>query len=532
MNAVLDQRAQTLTKPAILPDSGAGGRWFASKDLWWLVFVGIATALLCAPFLRTIYAVSDEGILLNGADRILRGQRLYTDFFAYLPPGGFLLVAGWFAIAGISLVSARVLLILAIVGLACFTFMACRLVSRSVLWSALLVLGWVVMSQGVGTQISHHWFTALFAMICAWASIASIAYPQQWLRWPLIAGLAAGAAGMVTPHQGAFVVLAATTVFITAPRPKTQTGLFLLATAVVPMCLLLYVIGLAALKDGVDDVIVFNATRYAADQSVSFARDASQQDFPLRYLFPAAAILTLLTFVRNWRAALHDRIFRSCMAYELAAFVACFPRPDMFHIAVSIPLEFPLAAYCIDRLTSSWRPLYSYLAAAVVIGVCMPAARAFSWAAQKAEHGRVVSLPRGNIILSVDGAQQLAAHVARTPAGAAYFFYPVETLLPFLTGRPQVGRLDWLEPEYSTPAQYQDACVSMMKTAQWIVVARMNATDWKAQFPSIPDPEPKERMQFERIMDGSSEFVAHYGWFELRRRVPGLDESACTSITR
>src|SRR6202012_1375051 len=79
-----------------------------SGDIWWLVFVGVATGLLCAPFLRTVYAVSDEGILLIGADRILRGERIYGDFSAYLPPGGFVMMAAWFGIAGISMLSARV----------------------------------------------------------------------------------------------------------------------------------------------------------------------------------------------------------------------------------------------------------------------------------------------------------------------------------------------------------------------------------------------------------------------------------------
>ena len=95
-------------------------------DSWWLIFVGLVTVVLCVPFLRSIIWLPDEGVLLHGAERILNGEKLYLDFFEFLPPGGFLVTAGWFALAGISFESARCLAILTIVGIACFTYLACR----------------------------------------------------------------------------------------------------------------------------------------------------------------------------------------------------------------------------------------------------------------------------------------------------------------------------------------------------------------------------------------------------------------------
>jgi hypothetical protein len=483
------------------------------------------------PFLRTIYAVSDEGILLDGAERMLRGGRIYDDFFAYLPPGGFVIVAAWFGIAGVSMLSARVLAIATIVGIACFTYMTCRLVSRNALGSAVLALGWVVMSQGALTQVSHHWFTTLFAMICGWASIGSITDRQRWLRWPLIAGIAGGAAGMVTSTRGALAVLAAMTTFSTGPNYKAKSGIFVLATAIVPIGLLLYVIWIGALPAAFDDVIVFDATQYAGVQAVPFAWGASQQNLPLEFLFPFAAILTLLTFARDWRTGLHDRIFRSCIAFGIAGVVGCYPRPDIGHVAFAAPMALPLVAYCMQRLTQSWQPIYRYVAAAVMIIACIPAARAFSWAVQNSLHLATVQTPRGSVAFTVDGARELVARVASTPPGATYFFYPVEELLPFLTARMQVGPLDRLVPDYNTPAQYQDACIAVMRSAQWIVLASLDSAGWKAMYPAMRDPDPKERVQFERVLTSAFAFVERDGWFELRRRVPGLDESACSSIT-
>src|SRR5262245_57833806 len=123
-------------------------RGSSSSSYWWLLLVGLIAAVLCLPFIRVV-GPGDEGVLLNGAERILRGSRLYTDFFEFLPPGGFLLTAAWFSVAGISVGSVRALTILTIVGIACFTYLACRLACKNAPLSALLATGWVVMSQGI-----------------------------------------------------------------------------------------------------------------------------------------------------------------------------------------------------------------------------------------------------------------------------------------------------------------------------------------------------------------------------------------------
>jgi hypothetical protein len=84
---------------------------------------------------------------LHGAERLLRGDRLYIDFFEFIPPGGFIIMAAWFGITGISISSARLLAILTITGIACFTYLACRQASKHEFSSALVAIGWAVMSR-------------------------------------------------------------------------------------------------------------------------------------------------------------------------------------------------------------------------------------------------------------------------------------------------------------------------------------------------------------------------------------------------
>ena len=69
----------------------------------WLLLVGATVLMICLRFIHFVFGLGDEGVLLHGAQRLLQGQRLYVDFFEFLPPGGFVIVTAWFSIAGVSL---------------------------------------------------------------------------------------------------------------------------------------------------------------------------------------------------------------------------------------------------------------------------------------------------------------------------------------------------------------------------------------------------------------------------------------------
>jgi hypothetical protein len=500
-----------------------------------LLFVGATTFALCLPFMRPIFGLGDEGMLLHGAERLLRGQRLYVDFFEFLPPGGFLIVTAWFGIAGVSLWSARLLAILTITGIACFIYLACRQASRHAPSSALVAIGWAVMSQGFWTQISHHWFTTLLSMVAAWAALASVGHPQPWQWQPLIAGLAAGAAAMVTPTRGALAMLAAATAFVGSRCQRTSLIAFALGSALLPICLLMYVIGQDALAAAFDDVIVFTATRYASIQSVPFGHFVNDQSRPLKYLFPLVALLTLVICVRDWRTALHDRLFRTCVAFGLAGFIGCFPRPSMAHIAFATPLACPLVTYCTKRIVASWPRKYCYALAALAISICIPSVAAFSFVAYTALHGELVTTPKGRAAFLNDGTRELMARIAAVPSVPSsdrYFFYPRMAMLPFLTGREHVSKYDMFAPGFTLPSQYQEACISALRHASWLVIDRnWSDSDFvRAHYPAIRNVEPPETKRFELALQSGFELVAREGAFELRRRVQTVDETVCGDI--
>ena len=515
-------------------DRGVHGS--SSNCYWWLPLVGLITVALCLPFFRTVLYPGDEGVLLHGAERMLRGDRLYADFFELLPPGGFVLTQAWFSVAGISIGSVRSLAILTIVGIACFTCLACWQASKNAPLSAILATVWVLLLQGHWVQLNHHLLTTFFSMVAAWAALASIDNARRWLCWPLIAGLAAGMAAMVTPHRGVLAVLAAAVVFLRLWRHRAESIVYMLGCALVPACLLTYVVWHHAFAAAYDDVIGFTLGRYAGIQSVPFGFGG--QNLPLKILFPLAASLTLLVCARDWRSCLRDRLLWQCAAFALAGLLGCFPRPDLAHIGFSVPLACPLLACCISRLTQKWRMVwwrYRYLVvvvAGVVIGFCVTSSLNYLRISKEALRQEIVLTPRGGVaFVTLPEAPGLLSRIAATPAGEAYFFYPYLPMLPFLTTREHVSKYDIFLPGYTLPSQYQDACISVMRHASWVVIdRRMTHKFLKQVYPAMRESEPRETKRFEQVLGGSFELVAQEGAFELRRRRQGIGETACAGI--
>jgi hypothetical protein len=367
-------------------------------------------------------------------------------------------------------------------------------------------------------------------MIAAWITLTGVEHVRLWLWGPLTAGITAGAAVMVTPHRGALTMLAAATAFLNLRRYRAELMAYAVGCALVPVCILAYIIRHNALVAAVDDVILFTTTRYSSiNTGVPFGAWAG---IHLTWMFPLAGLIAVLAFVRGWRNCLQDRVFWTCVAVGLAGFAGCFPRPDELHISVAAPLVCPLLAYGVNRFTRPWAAKYRYAAAALAIASLIPSARGFWFEAEKALYGDIVPMPRGGITSPLQGMRSLAVRIAATPSGDAYFFYPYDAMLPFLTARRHVSTYDIFTPGYTTPSQYQEACVLAMRGASWVVTDRTwTPKRLTTTFPGIRDPDPPEKKRFEQALETGFEFVAREGLFELRRRVRGVDETLCTGIT-
>jgi Dolichyl-phosphate-mannose-protein mannosyltransferase len=133
-----------------------------------LVFL-LSFAYLCL-FRRYTTMEPDEGIILAGAERILRGQVLYRDFFSYFTPGSYYLVALALKVFGDSFVVARTLVALEGAVCAAITYLLARRVcGRGVaLATAALV---TLTALPYRFLVLHNWDSTLWACLAVWAAV-------------------------------------------------------------------------------------------------------------------------------------------------------------------------------------------------------------------------------------------------------------------------------------------------------------------------------------------------------------------------
>jgi len=113
-STVLGQRANDASRPGfarpIEPASIRPERSPAERLILLALFL-LSFLYLCL-FRRFTAMEPDEGILLQGAQRLLAGQVLYRDFFSFYTPGSYYALALLFKIFGSSLLVARTVLAL------------------------------------------------------------------------------------------------------------------------------------------------------------------------------------------------------------------------------------------------------------------------------------------------------------------------------------------------------------------------------------------------------------------------------------
>jgi len=508
------------------------------SDLVWLAFVLAGALALYLPFFRVVTWFGDEGILPHGAERILRGDRLYSDFFEFLPPGGYLLTAAWFQLTGISFGAVRSLQLLLFTGTCVLTYLACLKVLRRPAASAIAVLLWAAMALHVTWDLSHHWYTSVLCMGVLLALLHWTERPERlWLA--VLAGLLGGAAAMVTPTRGTLALLAGLLAFTDLRRDWRALVTYCTAALVVPAILIGYVTALGSLHDAVQSVIVFPATRYAAIQRVPYAHNAEPFNIALAAAFPIAALLLLGRMVLRRRHIAPTRGMGLCAAFAAAAFLAIQARPDMVNLTRAVPFVLPMLLALIP-----FGALSRYPVARVAVG-CGTALLAIvpAWFALAASRhaGTLTSVhsPRGAFSDWVAGEpphQGRAGAIIARFAGIApeqrVFVYPYGPLLSFLIGRVQPAPLTVITPSYTTPAQYMATCRAVMRNAAWVVYSLESDTaQWQAAYPSIPDASPPERIRFEAALEAGFAREGEYGPYALLRRRPDATTSLCEGIS-
>lgn len=143
------------------------------------------TVVYLLAFLRYSALEPDEGIVLQGAQRILDGQLPYKDFFSFYTPGSFYLVAALFKIFGNSFAIARFSIV--IVG-ALFPVLTYAFARRASSRSMALFAASLTIVAGVAYRflVLHNWYSTLLACLALYAALRML--KTHRVIWAITAG--------------------------------------------------------------------------------------------------------------------------------------------------------------------------------------------------------------------------------------------------------------------------------------------------------------------------------------------------------
>ncbi len=146
----------------------------------------------------------DEGIVLQGAQRILASQVPYRDFFSFYTPGSYYAVALVFRIFGSSLAVARTAVALAGALLSVVTYLLARRVCSRTIALTLAVLG-TLTTLPYRFLVLHNWDSTLWACLALYCAVRVLEKPA-W-TWTFAVGLFASLTVLFEQSKGAGLCL-------------------------------------------------------------------------------------------------------------------------------------------------------------------------------------------------------------------------------------------------------------------------------------------------------------------------------------
>jgi 4-amino-4-deoxy-L-arabinose transferase-like glycosyltransferase len=462
------------------PEQSRSERYFA------LVIFLLSFLYLC--IFRNYCGVDpDEGIILQGAQRILDGQVPYRDFFSFYTPGSYYFFALVFRVFGNSYLVAHTAL--AFLG-AAFSpvtyFLARRVCSRqaSLLVTALMT----VTAMPWRFIVIHNWdstFGACLALYCAVRLLES-----SGVKWAFAAATFTSLTALFEQSKGAGLLLGLGTSFlIIAVSCGKQRRLFTrsqLIAIVVGLCwpflvTVVYFAGRQALTSmlaswfwPLQHYSGANRVPYAYDNLTGKARDRifstaspglrlfAMLIFSARTWVPfvpifGVALLVRLTF-RRWRRmsvgpqwAYYVLVSATISGLLLSIVIV---RADYLHFVYLNPIFFLVLAWLLDG-RSIRHPLFARIAP--VVGFCVSmsllAMAAQSLFSARGDHSVITR--RGTITMQTPDMviPYVQAHVA---PGERILIYPYQPTYYYLTQTYSPTRFDFYQPGMHTEQQLQE----------------------------------------------------------------------------
>jgi hypothetical protein len=427
----------------------------------------------------------DEGIYLSGAERILRGQAPYRDFFVITGPGSFWIEAAILQVLGPTLRHARLALVfdLALVSAVVYLLTA-RLTGRYFALVATFTFFALETRPLFRLYANHRWDSSAFGLLAVLLVLLGTERPR-FLTF-IAAGMAAAMAAWITPSLLAVVALLCFWLVMIRELRRRLVP-FLLGIASVSLLVGGVLFFQGALLPMFHDLL-WTASRYPAANRVPYGYGAiapgglkaeiagahgagiiARASGFLAVLLPALLPLVVYVgwMVRRLRRKEIDDREKLAILLMLASFgfvISTYPRWSADQLLFIAPIFYVLAAYLISRLIKG--RLGRAIAGACALAL---AVAAFSYSVLNVTAEPVIETRVGRLRADASDQSMIKLAVSRISPGDSLFVYPYLPMIYFLTGGQNPTRYSFLQPGMMQEPEYQETLAELRaRPPKWV----------------------------------------------------------------
>ena len=468
---------------------------FPGGDVLAACVLAAAALAIALPRYRSGMDLSDEGFLACGAVRVLAGQLPHRDFFSLQPPLCFYTVALMFKLLGTSLVSLRVLGVLAYTLVPLSIYALSRVVAGSVLSLACALPALVL-----GLPFYHFvplsvWQAMPVNLAAGWLFLLAARGRPCRLWQGFTAGVLTALALLLRHDQGVYLMLtigvytlvarsvgrlsshAANNEPLPVPGPSRLFSAWLAGLGVVLVPLGFYWLATGALPATVNQLVLFPFRTYVKTSALPFPAPSRVLNWGpdalvlLYYLPPAVELAALLwltyRFVRR-QFGEADLTLLFFTVWSGLFYCQVLTRSDINHLLLTLPPFFVLLGCCarhiLGRIRSGSSSEFAVRAVPAGLGALAAAGALLLFSEAKPlllpepmPPSETITLPRAGVrAANAENIRKFVELVQQhAPADRSILCLPYQPLFYFLADRRNPTRWNYIWPGDQTPAEHQ-----------------------------------------------------------------------------
>ena len=426
-----------------------------------------------------VFLTNDEGIILEAAQRMAQGQRLYVDFFGYMSPGGYWLQSLAFRVFGISLAAGRAVVFTDFaLQAAVMAWLVARFASRRAAIVAVLIFVGVHVPQPGLLTAQHRWDSAALAILSAALIVGGC---------PALAGACAAMAAICTPSVA--LVALVTALWLVYRREWTvlpRYALGGLGTGAVATAVLAWGGNLFAfleqmrwLRQHYSDVNVMPYGSIIGGWSALFTGQGAEFVVGSLLLVGLALPAILPVVVVPWAFWRREPQVVYLAWVTLALVVSAYPRADVMHLAFFAALPLALGAVLLSR---------HRVAGGVAVALSVVALLYAAGYAVERVKQHPVNSPVGKLRASANESYALQDLFARGRPGDGLYVHPYMPVFYFLTQAHNSTRYSYLAPGMMAEREEQQTLQGLEeRPPEWVLYLPLTREEYLRVFPNAKD---------------------------------------------